>query len=62
MQEHQRKAYDLKSFCEAFSIGRTKVYQEIREGKLKTLKVGRRTIITAQAADDWLNSLPSGAK
>lgn len=62
MQDYQRRAYDLKGFCEIFSIGRTKVYQEIREGKLKTLKVGRRTIITAQAADEWLNSLPNGSK
>lgn len=60
--QHSREAYDLKSFSELFSIGRTKLYQEIKEGKLKILKVGRRTIITAQAADEWLASLPAGGR
>ncbi len=58
MQDHQQKAYDIRSFAKVFSIGRTKVYQEIKEGKLAAVKIGRRTVITARAADEWLQSLP----
>lgn len=57
MPELQRIAYDIDSFAKLFSIGRTKIYEEIREGRLRALKCGRRTIITAQAADEWLQSL-----
>ncbi|MGB4108044.1 MAG: DNA-binding protein [Alphaproteobacteria bacterium] len=53
------QAYDIESFSKAFSIGRTKIYAEILSGRLKKLKVGRRTIITKQAAEAWLNSLQS---
>jgi len=31
--------------CEMLSIGRTKVYQLIREGRLKTAAVGRRRLV-----------------
>ena len=34
------------------------VYKEIRSGRLKAKKVGRRTHITEQAETDWEKSLP----
>jgi hypothetical protein len=39
-------------------MGRTKVYAEIRAGKLKAKRRGSRTIITAEAARAYLDSLP----
>lgn len=57
MNTHTKHAYDVATFCQLHGIGRTLAYKEIKEGRLKILKVGRRTLVTAQAASDWLNSL-----
>lgn len=54
------QAYDMRSFCTAYGISRSFAYVEIKAGRLKTLKAGRRTLISRQAADDWLNSLDYG--
>ena len=39
-------------------ICRTKVYDEIRSGRLRAVKVGRRTLISLDAERDWRNSRP----
>ncbi|MCB1782629.1 MAG: helix-turn-helix domain-containing protein [Alphaproteobacteria bacterium] len=39
-------------------IGLTKLYEEIKSGRLKAKKFGKRTLVTAAALEDWLNSLP----
>ncbi len=53
-----RLAYDVTGFADAVGIGRTKVYAEINAGRLKAKKIGARTIIPAQAADDYIACLP----
>jgi excisionase family DNA binding protein len=58
MNPDEKKAYDIPSFCRAYSIGRTRVYQEIKEGRLKSVKSGRRSLIPTYAAEEWLRSLP----
>lgn len=50
-------AYSINEFCEAVSIGRNKTYIEIKEGRLKTVKIGRRTVIRREDAEAWLNSM-----
>lgn len=42
-------------------LGRTSVYKEIGAGRLRALKVGRRTIITAEARQEWKARLQSEA-
>jgi hypothetical protein len=37
-------------------IGRTKVYQEISEGRLRIAKVGSRTVVPAPEALRWIGS------
>lgn len=50
----QKSAFSIAEFCEAVSIGRTRAYFEIKSGRLKVVKVGRRTIITAMEIQNWL--------
>jgi hypothetical protein len=54
-----KRAMSLQDFCQSYDIGRTKAYEEINQGRLKARKAGRRTIITADDAEDWLSRLPS---
>jgi hypothetical protein len=39
------------------NLGRTKLYQEIKEARLRTVKVGRRTLILVEDLRLWLDSL-----
>jgi excisionase family DNA binding protein len=38
-------------------IGRTTIYEAIRSGDLKSLKIGRRRLIRVDALHDWLAEL-----
>jgi len=53
-----QRAYSIEQFAREEGIGRGTVYAEIREGRLRARKVGRRTIITAEDAAAWRNNLP----
>ena len=35
------------------NVGRTQIYSEINAGRLKVIKIGRSTRITAEAIADW---------
>jgi excisionase family DNA binding protein len=54
-----QEAYSIEEFRTAFSIGRSVVYDEIRAGRLRALKVGARTLITRDDAIAWLRNLPA---
>ena len=43
-------AYRVNEFCRVFGLGRTKVYQLIAEGKLRTIRIGGRRLIPREAA------------
>ena len=52
-----KRAYSIPEVCRTASIGRTRLYSEISEGRLRAVKVGRRTLIRAEDLDAWLRSL-----
>jgi excisionase family DNA binding protein len=41
-----------------FGIGRTKLYELIRSGQIEAVKLGRRTLIRADSARNFIDSLP----
>jgi excisionase family DNA binding protein len=51
-------ALTLKDFCEGYRICREKAYQEIRAGRLRAVKLGRRTLIMRADVEAWAASLP----
>jgi len=54
----QVKTYNIPQFCAAYNISRSKLYEMIKNGTgPKIMKVGRRTLISATAAEDWCNQL-----
>ena len=54
----QRDAYSLVNFASRHGISRSKVYGEIRAGRLTARKIGDRTIILAEDGKAWRENLP----
>jgi excisionase family DNA binding protein len=52
-------AFSIDQLAKAVSIGRTRIYQEIKAGRLRPLKCGRRTLVSAAEAQRWLEELAS---
>ncbi len=51
-------AFTIESFASAHNLGRNTVLEELSSGRLKARKVKSRTIITAEDAAAWRESLP----
>lgn len=47
---------DATTYC---GIGRTKIYELIREGKLTARKAGKRTLLLTEELDAYVRSLPA---
>ena len=50
-------AYSVPEFLAAVSIGRTQLYVELRAGRLRAAKCGKRTLIPLSEAEAWLRRL-----
>jgi predicted DNA-binding transcriptional regulator AlpA len=54
MRKAERPASTVLQFVEAHQISRTLFYELMRQGKgPRTMKLGRRTLISAEAAAEW---------
>jgi hypothetical protein len=51
-----RLAMSIAEFSAATDVGRSKLYEEIKERRLIVAKVGRRTLVTAEAGLAWLRA------
>lgn len=56
--DEARRAFSIPEFCRRYGIGRSKVYEEIKAGRLIAVKAGHRTLIREEDAEKWLRSLP----
>ena len=52
--ESERLAYSIGSAVKATDIGRTTIYQAIKEGKLRSIKKGDRRLILKEWLLEWL--------
>ena len=57
MQDQQ--ALTIREFQQLASLGRTKIYAEIKSGRLIARKAGRKTLILAADARSYLENLPT---
>jgi hypothetical protein len=53
LPDNERGAFDITQFCLAYRLSRSMVYREIKEGRLRVMKVGNRTLISRRAARDY---------
>jgi excisionase family DNA binding protein len=54
---HGKRAYSINEVCKLVSCGRSRIFQEMRDGRLRRRKIGRRTVILADDLSAWLDSL-----
>ncbi|MGJ8668978.1 MAG: hypothetical protein ACSHXK_05775 [Oceanococcus sp.] len=51
--DFEADSFSVRTFASRNGLSYGKAYQEIAAGRLRTMKVGRRTLITKEAAVDW---------
>lgn len=61
MTEQQPLAEPIPAVCSRLGISRSLLYKEIREGRIKALKAGKRTLVSLAEQERWLNALPTVA-
>jgi len=52
-----RLALTVSEFCNCCAIGRSLFYEEVKSGRIRVLKVGKRTLVPTTEAQRWLESL-----
>ncbi len=58
-QASDKLAYTIPETCDATGLGRTRLYEEIKFGRLIARKCGGRTLILRGDLQSWLASLPA---
>ena len=62
MNIESKAAYSFQEFCRLHSISRAFLYKMIKSGRgPKILKIGTRSLITAEAAAEWRRKMESAA-
>lgn len=61
-QAPPKAAYSIAELCQILGLGKTTVYSAIGAGLIKTLKVGRRTIVPATEVETFLARLSATPK
>ncbi|MCB1417648.1 MAG: helix-turn-helix domain-containing protein [Notoacmeibacter sp.] len=55
----QKGAFTIPEFVKFSGASRSTAYREIAAGRLKAVKLGKRTLIRADEAQRWLDALPA---
>ena len=50
-------AMTVREFCERYRLGHTLVYKMIKDGRLRAVKCGERTLLLAKDVKAWEHSL-----
>ena len=54
----ERLAFTVSEACQALRIGRTKFYQLLANGDLRAVALGRKTLVSRDALENFMASLP----
>ena len=55
--EFETLAYSIRALSAASNLSRSFIYLEIKAGRLKIFKAGRRTLVSREAALEWQRKL-----
>lgn len=53
----QQQLLTVEQVAERSQVGRTKVYALIRDGEIKSVKIGRLRRVPVSAVDEWISNL-----
>jgi hypothetical protein len=56
-QTQGKRVRSVAEFCRDYAISRTKAYEFITSGKLRSLKYGAKRVIPDDASEAWLASM-----
>ncbi len=60
--QFDRLAYSVDDAAALVSVGTRTIYREIAAGRLRIAKLGKRTLVPAEALNDWLAAATKAAK
>lgn len=56
-EQFGRVALSIAEFSTLTGLGRTRVFEELKSGRLQALKCGRRTLIPIPEIEAWIKAL-----
>jgi hypothetical protein len=54
----ERNAFSRKEFCDRNGIGHSKFYAEVKAGRLRVRKLGKKVLIFVEDERAWRESIP----
>lgn len=55
------RTMSVKQFCDEYRVGTTRLYEEVKYGRIRLRKLGRKSLITRDEAERWLKNLPTSS-
>jgi excisionase family DNA binding protein len=52
------RLYSIKDFIRDYGISRASLYEEIKHGRIRARKFGKKTLIAREDAEAWFSRLP----
>ena len=49
---------NIRAACQRLGIGRSRVYELLRDGELRAVKLGARTLVTSDSVENFIERLP----
>lgn len=53
-----KETFTVRELCARYGICRATFYAEVKRGRLRAIKLGKKTIVMRADADAWAASLP----
>ncbi|MFE2142829.1 excisionase family DNA-binding protein [Streptomyces sp. NPDC059456] len=58
----ERRLHSVEEAAELLSVGRSTAYEEIRLGRLRTVRSGRRRLVSTEYVDEYVELLKREAE
>lgn len=62
MVEPERRLHSVEEAAELLNVGRSTAFEEIRLGRLRTVRVGRRRLVPTEYVDEYVELLKREAQ
>ena len=54
-----REAFAVREFCARYGICRQTFYDKVHRGRLRAVKLGKKTLVLRADADAWVATMPA---